>query len=154
MSIKSDKKMEKVFTTRTIINQNILVDTGATNLNTFDQRIHSRYADGTTVLEEQKPNRLEASNRPQPDPNASGPHSQLRWDIINNRIYQAREFDANGYPIRDIDFTSPTYRNGNPRPDHAPPPHQHLWQFNDPQIGPRSGFKRQAGRGFPLDSPN
>jgi hypothetical protein len=122
-------------------------------MSTSDQIIHSRYADGTPVFEEQEPNRLPSGNKPLPDINANGSHSQLRWDIINNRIYQAREFDANGYPIRDIDFTSPTYRNGNSRPNHAPPPHQHLWQLNDPQIGPRSGFKRQGGGGSPLDLP-
>lgn len=115
--------------------------------------IHSFYADGTIVFEQQEPKRLPRSNRPLPDSNAIGPHSQLRWDIINHRIYQAREFDSNGYPVRDIDFTSPTYRNGNPRPNHTPPPHQHLWQFNDRQIGVRSGFKRQGGGGSPLDIP-
>ncbi len=122
-------------------------------MSTPDRTIHSRYADGTPVFEGQEPNRLPGGNRPLPDAKATGPHSQLRWDTINNRIYQAREFDAKGYPVRDIDFTSPTYRNGNPRPNHAPPPHQHQWHINDPQIGPRSGFQRQAGGGFPLDSP-
>ncbi|MDJ1174084.1 hypothetical protein [Roseofilum capinflatum] len=118
-----------------------------------NRTIHARYADGTPVFAGQEPKRLLGGNRPLPDPRAIGPHSQLRWDTINHRIYQAREFDANGYPVRDIDFTSPTYRNGNPRPNHTSPPHQHLWQVNDPRIGPRSGFKRQGGGGFPLSSP-
>ena len=86
--------------------------------------VHSRYADGTLVLKNQQPPRLGESR---PDPNALGPHSQLRYDTYNQRIYQAREFDESGQPVRDIDFTSPTYPNGNPRPDHLPPPHQHRW---------------------------
>jgi hypothetical protein len=120
-------------------------------MSTSDPTIHSRYADGTPVFEGQAPNRLPGGHRPMPDPTATGPHSQLRWDKISNRIYQSREFDADGYPVRDIDFTSPTYRNGKSRPNHAPPPHQHLWQMNEPQIGPKSGFKRQGGGGSPLN---
>ena len=41
-----------------------------------------------------------------------------------------REFNSAGEPVRDIDFTSPTYPNGNPRPGHLPPPHQHQWLPN------------------------
>ncbi len=86
--------------------------------------VHSRYADGTLVLKSQLPPRL---GEAKPDPNARGPHSQLRWDTYNQRIYQMREFDASGQPVRDLDFTSPTYPNGNLRPDHLSPPHQHRW---------------------------
>lgn len=107
-------------------------------------KVHSRYADGTPVLEGQQPPRISG-----PDPNAQGPHTVLRHDTVNNRTYQGREFDANQNPVRDVDFTSPTYPNGRPRPDHLPPPHQHKWEVNDPKVGPRSGFKR--GGGEPLE---
>ncbi|WP_437586874.1 DUF6531 domain-containing protein [Sorangium sp. So ce1000] len=88
------------------------------------QKVHSRYADGTLVMKGEQPPRL---GEARPDPNAQGAHSQLRWDGINNRVYQAREFNDAGQPVRDIDFTSPTFPNGTPRPDHLPPPHQHRW---------------------------
>ncbi|MCT7950273.1 hypothetical protein NG798_10780 [Ancylothrix sp. C2] len=75
-------------------------------------------------MKNQRPPRL---GEPKRDPNAIASHCQLRWDTYNNKIYQAREFDDFGRPVRDIDFTSPTYPNGNPRPDDQPPPHQHRW---------------------------
>ncbi len=88
------------------------------------QKISSRYEDGTPVYKHQKPPRF---GEPKPDPDARGSHSRLRWDEYNSRVYQAREFNAVGQPIRDIDFTSPTYQNGTLRPDHILPPHQHRW---------------------------
>lgn len=106
--------------------------------------IHSRYADGTIVLTSQKPARIS-----EPDPSASGPHAVLRWDTSNNRIYQRREYDAAGFPVRDVDFTNPTFRNGVPRPEHPEPPHQHRYVVNDPKVGLRSGLKR--GRPEPLE---
>jgi RHS repeat-associated protein len=109
-----------------------------------DQRdardVHSRYGDATPVFEGQQPARLP----PGPDPDAGGPHTRLRRDTVNDRIYQGREFDANGNPVRDIDFTSPTYRNGRPRADHPAAPHQHPWVPNSPE-NPKAGFKRGAG---------
>lgn len=100
-------------------------------------RVRSIYEDGTRVYQGQQPPRISGPNSA-----AQGPHSVLRWDNVNNRVYQAREFNSAGHPIRDIDFTSPTYPNGIPRPDHLPPPHQHSWFINDPLVGPRSGFRR------------
>ncbi|MGL5035228.1 MAG: hypothetical protein ACRC6M_15675 [Microcystaceae cyanobacterium] len=88
---------------------------------------HSRYADGTPVMKQQRPPRLGGA---EPDLQAQGSHSQLRWDRYHYRVYQAREFNELGQPVRDIDFTSPTYPNGSLRPEHLPPPHQHLWQPN------------------------
>ncbi|MBD2778847.1 hypothetical protein [Iningainema tapete] len=32
--------------------------------------------------------------------------------------------------------------NGTPYPGHLEPPHQHIWQVNDPNIGAKSGFRR------------
>ena len=101
-------------------------------------KIHSVYEDGKQVLAGQQPPRLGAAK---PMPGAEGSHTQLRWDTKNNRVYQGREFDSNGNPVRDIDFTSPTFPNGKPRPDHLPPPHQHDWIPNDPN-NPAAGLRR------------
>ncbi len=107
-------------------------------------RIHSQYADGTLVAKGQQPRRISS-----PDSSALGAHSVLRWDTINQRVYQAREFSAAGLPIRDVDMTSPTNANGQLRRDHLPPPHQHRFMINDRAVGVRSGFKR--GTAEPLE---
>lgn len=109
-----------------------------------EPRVHSRYSDGTPVLEGQQPPRISG-----PDPAAAGAHSVLRHDAVNNRTYQGREFDAAGYPVRDVDFTNPTFPNGRPRPGHPGPPHQHPWHVNDPAVGPRSGFRRGGPEPIP-----
>jgi hypothetical protein len=89
--------------------------------------VHSCYADGTLVYDGKQPPRLGAPARSY-DPAAMGrPHSVLRWDRINKRVYQAREFGQGNVPIRDIDFTNPTFPNGTMRPGHPGPPHQHAW---------------------------
>jgi RHS repeat-associated protein len=103
--------------------------------------VHSRYADGTPVYEGQQPPKLPANHRPEPGPGAEGPHSRLRWDSVNQRVYQAREFDADGYPVRDIDFTTEAGSNGQMRGDKLRPPTQHPWSWNTPGK-PRAGFKR------------
>jgi hypothetical protein len=100
-------------------------------------QIRSKYADHTPVYQGQQPARIKG-----PDPAAQGAHSVLRHDTVNNRLYQAREFDAADHPVRDIDFTNPTYPNGAPRPGHPGPPHQHRFFMNNPNVGPRSGFRR------------
>jgi hypothetical protein len=107
-------------------------------------RIRSKYADNTPVYQGQQPPRIRG-----PDPAAQGGHSVLRHDTVNNRIYQAREFDAAGHPVRDIDFTNPTYPNGAPRPGHPGPPHQHRFFTNNPDVGPRSGFRRNGPEPMP-----
>ncbi len=102
--------------------------------------IYAKYADSTPVEKSARPSRISG-----PDINAIGPHSVLRWDTINNRIYQRREYDASNHPVRDIDFTSPTFpRSGRMRPGHPAPPHQHRFYINDPKIGTTSGFVRGA----------
>jgi len=90
-------------------------------------KVHSIYGDGTKVMKGQQPKRLGQAIA---DPEAMGSeHTQLRWDDINNRIYQGREFNNEGNPVRDIDFTAPTSPNGQVRPGH-PIPHQHNWVEN------------------------
>lgn len=104
-------------------------------------RIHSVYGDGARVLEGQQPARFADQL---PDPEAAGPHVRLRWDWANGKVYQGREFDEFGNPVRDIDFTSPTYPDGMLRPGHSMP-EQHPWWINDPSIGPSSGWVRGPG---------
>lgn len=90
-------------------------------------RVRSVYADGTRVYDGHQPPRLGAPVNSF-DPAANGKlHTVLRWDHVNGRIYQGREFGAGNIPIRDIDFTNPTYPNGRMRPGHPGPPHQHAW---------------------------
>jgi hypothetical protein len=105
--------------------------------------IHSRYPDGTPVYEGQQPGKIAG-----PNPAAGGsPHTQLKWDEANGRVYKARQYGEGGTPEFDYDFTTPTYPNGNLRP-HQMAPEQHRWIPNDPG-NPRAGFKR--GPGEPLD---
>ena len=107
-------------------------------------RIRSRYADGTEVLDGQEPPRIAG-----PSPMAIGcSHSVVRWDTINARMYQAREYDAHGHPVLDIDFTNPTYPNGLMRAGHPGPPHQHPWVPMDP-TRPAAGFRRGIAQAFP-----
>jgi RHS repeat-associated protein len=109
-------------------------------------RIHSVYADGLAVPEGQQPGKITG-----PDPNAEGPHTVLQWDPNNPRVYKAREYDADGNPVRDIDFTSPTFPSGRPRPDHLPPPHQHVYTPVNPN-NPKAGFKRGGAEPLPSDT--
>src|ERR1700722_9843209 len=100
--------------------------------------VHSVYGDGVRVCDGQQPRRLglpEASFNPAAN---GAPHSVLRWDRVNQRVYQAREFGPGNVPLRDIDFTNPTFPNGTMRPAHPGPPHQHWWHLvvpNKPVAG-------------------
>lgn len=98
-------------------------------------RYHSVYSDGRLIVEGSQPPRIQG-------PQSLEPHSVLRWDRTNKRVYQAREYGLDGAPVRDIDFTNPTYPNGTPRPGHAGPPHQHRWTISNPNVGPKSGYTR------------
>jgi hypothetical protein len=76
------------------------------------------------------------------DPVANGvPHTVLRWDWVNKRVYQGREFGHANVPIRDIDFTNPAFPNGIMRPGHPGPPHQHAWRLVQPN-NPTAGYWR------------
>ncbi|MEU0632857.1 hypothetical protein [Streptomyces sp. NPDC005989] len=103
--------------------------------------IHSRYPDGSPVYEGEQPGKIR-----RPDPEATGPHTVIQRDAVNDRVYKAREYDDDGNPVRDIDFTHPTFRSGRPRPDHSTP-EEHLYIPNIPG-NPQAGFKR--GKGQPL----
>lgn len=67
-----------------------------------ERPIHSVYPEGMLVFEGEQPPRL---GEPKATEGAVGAHTQLRWDTKNQRVYQAREFNAQGNPVRDIDFT-------------------------------------------------
>ena len=67
--------------------------------------------------------RDERTNEPVPETDA--PHTELGTKEGKRGKYpQAREFDENGKPVRDIDFTDHGY------PLNHPVPHQHEWQPN------------------------
>ena len=79
---------------------------------------------------------------PEPDPEAIGyPHTQL--GIKNSKrgyeYVQAREFDADGNAIKDIDFTDHN------RPKEHTNPHQHRYIDNS------TGGTKKRGKGEPLD---
>ena len=107
-------------------------------------KIHSVYADGAVVVDGQEPPRIVG-----PDPLAIGcPHTVLRWDRINGRVYQAREYDAQGRPVRDVDLTNPTFPDGRMRVGHPGPPHQHRWVPVDLN-NPAAGFRRGVAETIP-----
>jgi len=81
------------------------------------------------------PNRpLPRDNYGNPLPESSAPHTQLGTRLGTNGNYsQAREFDAHGRPVRDIDFTN------HGRPQNHPNPHQHRYLPNETGGTPTRG---------------
>jgi len=76
--------------------------------------------------------RDERTNEPVPE--ADAPHTELGTkDGKKGKYPQAREFDENGKPVRDIDFTDHGY------PLNHPVPHQHEWQPNPTGGTPKRG---------------
>jgi RHS repeat-associated protein len=67
-------------------------------------------------------------------PDTDAPHTQLgtRGDG-EDKYPQAREFDENGNPVKDIDFTDHGY------PEKHPAPHQHPWVPNSTGGTPKRG---------------
>lgn len=71
---------------------------------------------------------------PAPDPEATGPHTEIGTKKGSKGDYkQAREFDANGKPVKDIDFTD------HGRPQYHTDPHQHRYQPNKTGGTPKRG---------------
>ncbi|MFE6870741.1 ricin-type beta-trefoil lectin domain protein [Kitasatospora sp. NPDC057692] len=82
------------------------------------------------------------TGEPDPDPAAAGyPHTQLgvKNSKRNPPYAQAREFDADGRPVRDVDFTD------HGRPQNHDNPHQHRWNEN------ATGGTRSRGVPEPMD---
>ncbi|QVL55416.1 MAG: hypothetical protein KFB95_08925 [Simkaniaceae bacterium] len=82
----------------------------------------------------------------EPLPDTDAPHTQLGSKISKktNKPYpQAREFDAQGKPVRDIDFTD------HGRPHEHPNPHQHV--YKDSQTG--GTLQRKSKKGEPPGQP-
>jgi len=78
---------------------------------------------------------------PQPEDGAKGPHTQLgQKDGRNGKYDQAREFDGEGKPVKDIDFTD------HGRPAQHANPHEHLYFLN------ATGGTLQRGAERPLNS--
>lgn len=103
--------------------------------NNGDDPFVSRYGDGTLVKQSERPPYVS-----EPDPLAAGrEHTVLRYDA-NGRLYGAKEYGNGGiHPTRDISFTQPTFPNGAPRPNHLPPPTQHLRIPNPTGGSPKRG---------------
>jgi len=75
-----------------------------------------------------------------PIPESSNPHTQLGTRNGRKGKYpQAREFDENGNPVRDIDFTDHC------RPQNHPNPHQHEHKPN-----PNGGTRIRDPKGQPV----
>ena len=91
-----------------------------------------------------RPDRLlprDEYGNPLPEPDAEGPHTQLGTQTGRSGDYtQAREFDENGNPVRDIDFTD----HGRPDVPGHTNPHEHPYVSNPtggtPQRGPARPF--------------
>ncbi|NGX36927.1 MAG: tRNA(Glu)-specific nuclease WapA [Chlamydiae bacterium] len=61
----------------------------------------------------------------EPVPETNVPHTELGTkDGTKGKYPQAREFDAQGKPVKDIDFTN------HGRPQNHPNPHEHKWKPN------------------------
>ena len=86
--------------------------------------------------------RRDNNGNPKPDPEAEGTsHTQLGTKEGRNGNYkQAREFDSNNKPVRDVDFTD------HGRPNEHSNPHQH--KYNESQ----TGGTRQRGKAEPLEN--
>ncbi|MFC5472433.1 hypothetical protein [Paraherbaspirillum soli] len=109
-------------------------------------KIHSKYPDGTLVMEGQQPGKITGPLKGSGGNTISEPHTVLQYDTSNRRIYKGREYGNDGIPIRDLDFTHPTFPNGTLRPNHTVP-EQHLYIPNDP-LNPKAGYKRGPGQPF------
>jgi hypothetical protein len=98
---------------------------------------HSMYRDGTRVFEGEQPAGISASG-------SEFPHTVLRWDNVNNRIYQVRAYGMNNQALFDIDFTLPTLPNGALRSGHFVP-EVHFYSPN-----PSGGTLRRSKQGQPV----
>jgi RHS repeat-associated protein len=88
-------------------------EAGATKAESYS----GRYGNGQRAYRSNVPR--DANNNPIPDPQAQGAHSRLQFDKKDpSRVYSATEFDANGNPVKRIDFSG---RKGDPIP------HQHMY---------------------------
>ena len=77
-----------------------------------------------------------------PMPDSTFPHTQLGTKPGRKGSYpQAREFDAAGKPVRDIDFTD----HGRPDIESHTNPHQHIYNESS------TGGTLQRGDGVPFD---
>jgi RHS repeat-associated protein len=107
---------------------------GADRFDVVYSKGQGRYSDGTVSP---SPGKIEG-----PDPAAEGrPHTVLKWDDTTGRVYKAREYGANGQPIREIHWTAPVSDKGNIwNPAGHPLPHEHYLEYNNP-ANPSAGLK-------------
>ena len=102
---------------------NLIDDKGRVQSNSNNDNLNNKNSNGYAPKAELPRN---PDGTPAPDPNASGPHTQLGTKPGRKGDYrQAREFDAKGNPVKDIDFTD----HGRPK-THPNNPHQHDYKPN------------------------
>jgi hypothetical protein len=78
-----------------------------------------------------------------PIPDTDAAHTQLgKRDGSKGQYPQAREFDQNGKPVRDIDFTN------HGRPNEHPNPHQHEHLENKTRGTPERSKKPESVPGW------
>jgi len=114
----------------------ILNGNGTANLASQSGRVN--------IGEYQSPGELPRTpgGEPAPDPAATGPHTQLGSKEGRKGTYnQAREFDQNGQPVKDIDFTD----HGRPS-THPDNPHEHRYVDN-----PTGGTRQRSKQAQPLN---
>ncbi|MCP5491230.1 MAG: hypothetical protein H7A42_09015 [Chlamydiales bacterium] len=76
----------------------------------------------------------------EPVPEADAPHTELGTkDGTKGKYPQAREFDTQGRPVKDIDFTD------HGRPQNHPNPHEHKWKPN-----PTGGTPQRSPEAEPI----
>ena len=101
-----------------------------TSLHAQDMKTPTFVSKNTNVYVPDRP--LPVTEHGVPLPEADAPHTELGIrDGRKGKYPQAREFDGNGKPIKDIDFTD------HGKPHKHPNPHQHRREDN-PTGGSRS----------------
>jgi len=95
--------------------------------------------DGSYAPDRSKPRNSDGTPCPDEDEPIIGPHTQLGKNR-DGSYNQAREFDADGKPVKDIDFTN------HGRPNTHPNPHEHPYIPNPaggtPSRGPSQTLKK------------
>ncbi|WP_201747888.1 DUF6443 domain-containing protein [Chitinophaga vietnamensis] len=117
-----------------------VVKNGAVNLMSQNGRVNiGEYSHEQSQRELPRDSR---TGEPVPDPQATGPHTQLGSKEGRKGTYnQAREFDQNGKPVKDIDFTD------HGRPGNHVNPHEHPYVQN-----PTGGTPMRSKQTQPLNT--
>jgi len=120
-------------------------------VNSQKTAVHSEYPDGKKVFEGEQPGKVLGPGFDEiTKVKYEFPHTVLKWDPKNGRIYKATTFGYNFKRVMDIDFTIPTYPNGTRRPLHFVP-EQHVYIENPSGGTPKRGKGEPLNLGFNFD---